>query len=103
MDLGTRDGAADGVTRRDVRTNFARVFHQAADRTPAIHFSLDGIDDVAEAARLGKRGTSFQQFGRTISNVTNWELNEILSSSKLREKTRFYRTKNGALEEVFPD
>ncbi len=76
--------AKDGVTRRTVSDRFGRAYHQAAQRASKIHFSLDGIDDVAAALKSGKRGF-------VPGNMTNAELEYIFRNPEILKKTIFYR------------
>jgi RHS repeat-associated protein len=79
-----RHWAKDGVTRRTVDNRFGRAFHQAADRAEHIHFSLDGIDHVADAVKAGRAGFK-------PGNFTHAELAHLASRPDLLEKTTFYR------------
>jgi RHS repeat-associated protein len=79
-----QDWASEGVTRRTVTNHFGRAYHQACERASKIHFSLDGIDDVAAAIKSGKSGF-------TPGNMTNAELEYIFSNPQMLNKTIFYR------------
>jgi hypothetical protein len=70
------------------------------ERSNNIKFNLDGINDVYEAARLGRMGIDCRSDINDIptSNVTNWELSRTLNDQSLLEKTTFYR--NGQQVEV---
>lgn len=81
------------ITLRQTRKRFGRAYHDAAKKADEIHFSLDGIDDAAKAAELGKRGY-------WVGNMTNAELNFIKSNADILSKTKFFKTIDGVVTEV---
>jgi hypothetical protein len=77
---------AAGITRRsvDASSSFGRAYHQAVARTSWIHFTLDGIPDVAAAVQQGKAGFF-------LGNYTHAELHYLSIDATLLAKTTFYR------------
>jgi hypothetical protein len=58
------------------------------ERASTIHFSLDGIDDVAAAVKAGRHGF-------VKKNMTYAELHYLFSNAEFLKKTIFYRRING--------
>ena len=79
-----RDWVKDGIVNQPTSKRFGRLFLKAGRRANRIHFTLDGIEDVDEAFRLGARGF-------IDNNFTNAELYHVLTNPKLRTKVIFYR------------
>jgi RHS repeat-associated protein len=85
-----RNWASNGITRRTVTRRFGRAFHQAAKRAEHINFALDRIGEnsagIRRAVEKGKAG-----FNASTQNMTNAELNHIVSNPDLFNKTTFFR------------
>jgi hypothetical protein len=79
-----RNWARDGITRRTVDRQFGRAFRQATARAGTIHFTLDGVGDVATAVRRGAAGFA-------PANFTNAELYYIATNPDILAETIFYR------------
>jgi hypothetical protein len=85
-----------GVTRRSTEGKaFGRAFTDAGRHADEIHFNLNGINDLAEAYRLGRGGYRYEPTGLIgefrIMNATNTELTTVIRDPALLRKTTFWR------------